>query len=138
MEHNAANLLDKISEQVKALANTQTVLGDEFTLGEFHCRPVIKVGTGFGSAAGTGKDPKSSTDGGGEGAAAGIGVTPVGFLVSRGGEISFIPSDKKTPLSSLIDQVPNLVEKFADMKKGDRKDDDKEEKKEKKEEKAKK
>jgi uncharacterized spore protein YtfJ len=109
-------LLDKISEHVKSLASTETVLGEEFKLGEFTCRPVIKVGTGFGSGVGSGTDPKTKNQGSGGGAGAGIGVVPLGFLVTKGDEISFIPSDKKTALSSLLDKVPDLVEKVAEMK----------------------
>ena len=109
-------LLDKVSEHVKSLASTETVLGEEFKLGEFTCRPVIKVGTGFGSGVGSGTDPKTKNQGSGGGAGAGIGVVPLGFLVTKGDEISFIPSDKKTALSSLLDKVPDLVEKVADLK----------------------
>ena len=128
MDFNIENLLDKVSDHVKSLASTETILGEEFTLGEFTCRPVIKVGTGFGSGAGSGKDPKSTSAAGG-GAGAGIGITPLGFLTTKGDQIYFIPSDKKTPLSSLIDKVPDLVEKVADMKnKGDKKEEKKEEK----------
>ncbi len=132
MDIDIENLLDKVSDHVKSLASTETILGEEFTLGEFTCRPVIKVGTGFGSGAGSGKDPKSTSPAGG-GAGAGIGITPLGFLTTKGDQIYFIPSDKKTPLSSLIDKVPDLVEKVADMK---NKGDKKEEKEEKKEEKG--
>ncbi len=132
MDIDIENLLDKVSDHVKSLASTETILGEEFTLGEFTCRPVIKVGTGFGSGAGSGKDPKSTSAAGG-GAGAGIGITPLGFLTTKGDQIYFIPSDKKTPLSSLIDKVPDLVEKVADMK---NKGDKKEEKEEKKEEKG--
>ncbi len=130
MAINIENLLDKVSDHVKALASTDTVLGEEFTLGEFTCRPVIKIGTGFGSGAGDGDDPKGKGKGGGGGAGAGIGVTPVGFLTTKGDQIYFIPSDKKTPLSSLIDKVPDLVEKVAEMKnKGEKKEEKSEEKK---------
>ena len=128
MDINIENLLDKVSEHVKTLVSTETILGEEFTLGEFTCRPVIKVGTGFGSGAGTGNDSKSNKGLGG-GAGAGIGITPLGFLTTKGDQIYFIPSDKKTPLSSLIDKVPDLVEKVADMKnKADKKEEKKEEK----------
>jgi len=116
MEFKIEELLDKVSEHVKSLASTETVLGEEFKLGEFTCRPVIKVGTGFGSGAGTGDDPKGKNKGTGGGAGAGIGIVPLGFLTTRGDEISFIPSDKKTALSSLFEKVPDLVEKMADMK----------------------
>ena len=113
MEVNIEELLNKISEHVKSLASTDTVLGEEFKIGEYTCRPVIKVGTGFGSGAGSGEDPKKKQSGTGAGAGAALGVVPIGFLVAKGDNISFIPVDKKTPLSSLIDKVPDLVDKFA-------------------------
>lgn len=125
MDSNIESLLDKVSDHVKTLASTDTILGEEFTLGEFTCRPVIKVGTGFGSGAGEGDDPKNKNKGSGVGAGAAIGVTPVGFLTTRGDEIYFIPSDKKTPLSSLIEKVPDLVEKVADMKNREEKKEEK-------------
>ena len=126
MNINIEALLDKVSDHVKTLASTETILGEEFKLGEFTCRPVIKVGTGFGSGAGEGNDPKSNKGAGG-GAGAGIGITPVGFLTTRGDEIYFIPADKKSALSSLIEQVPDLVEKVADMKNKEEKKDKKNE-----------
>ena len=133
MEIKIDELLDKVAGHVQSLASTETILGEEFKIGEFTCRPVIKVGTGFGSGVGTGDDPKSKSKGTGGGAGAGIGVTPVGFLVARGDELSFIAVDKKTALSTLFEQVPDLVEKVAEMKnKGDKKEEEKEEKKEEK------
>jgi uncharacterized spore protein YtfJ len=125
MDVNIEQLLDKVSDHVKTLASTETILGEEFKLGEFTCRPVIKVGTGFGSGAGEGDDPKNKNKGGGGGAGAAIGVTPVGFLTTKGDEIYFIASDKKTALSSLIEKVPDLVEKMADMKKKEEKKEEK-------------
>ncbi len=116
MDLNLESLLDNVSGHVKSLARTETILGEEFTIGEFTCRPVIKVGTGFGSGAGSGDDPKSKKEGTGGGAGAGIGIVPVGFLVAKGDEISFIASDKKSGLSALFDKVPDLVEKMAEMK----------------------
>ena len=129
MDINIESLLDKVSDQVKTLASTETILGEEFTLGEFTCRPVIKVGTGYGSGAGEGDQPKGKNKGGGGGAGAAIGVTPVGFLTTKGDEIYFIPSDKKTALSSLIEQVPDLVEKVAEMKNKENKEEEKKEEK---------
>lgn len=130
MDIKIDELLDKVSGHVQKLASTETILGDEFTIGEYSCRPVIKVGTGFGSAAADGTDPKSKGKGFGGGAAAGIGITPVGFLVARGEEISFVPSDKRSALSAILEKVPDLVEKVADMKNKEEKADKKEEKKE--------
>ena len=131
MDIKIDELLDKVSGHVKTLASTETILGDEFTIGEYTCRPVIKVGTGFGSGAATGDDPKSKGKGSGGGAAAGMGIVPLGFLTAKGDEISFIPVDKKTPLSTLIEKVPDLVEKVVDMQgKGKAEKEEKEESKE--------
>ncbi|HER07542.1 MAG TPA: sporulation protein [Bacteroides sp.] len=132
MDINVKELLDKVSEHVKELASTETVLGEEFKLGEFTCRPVIKVGTGFGSGIGTGEESKSKNKGSGGGAGAGIGVVPLGFLVTRGDEISFIPVDKKSSLSTLFEKVPDLVEKMADLKTKEKGKEEKGEKEEKK------
>ncbi len=125
MELKIDELLDKLSEHVKGIANTDTVVGEEFKIGDFTCKPVIKLGTGFGSGYGSGDDPKGKYKGSGGGAGAGIGIIPLGFLVAKGSEISFIAVDKKTALSTLFEKVPDLVEKMAEMKS---KKEDKEEK----------
>ena len=128
---NVEALLDKVSGHVKELARTETVLGEEFKIGEFTCRPVIKVGTGFGSGMGSGEEPKKGAGTGG-GAAAGVGVSPLGFLVTKGNEISFIGVDRHTAFTKLLEKVPDLVEKMADMKGGKKEKAEKEEKETKK------
>ncbi len=126
MEINVEELLDKVSEQVKSFAKTDLVIGEEFRIGEFTCKPVIKVGTGFGSGVGTDDRFKGKKKGEGGGAGAAIGVIPVGFLVSRGDEISFIAADRKKGLHTLFEKVPDLVEKMAEMK--EKKEEGKEDK----------
>jgi uncharacterized spore protein YtfJ len=64
---------------------------------------------------GTG-DAKQKKKGEGGGAGAAIGVVPVGFLVAKGDEISFIASEKKKGLHTLFEKVPDLVEKMVDIK----------------------
>ena len=112
---NFEEMLNKISDHVKSMANTDTVIGEEFKLGEFSCKPVIKVGVGFGSGGGTGKDEKNMAGTGG-GAGAGIAIAPLGFLVTNGAEISFVPVDRKKGLSAIFDKVPDLMEKMMEMK----------------------
>ncbi len=116
MEMNFEELLDKVSEHVKNMARTETVIGEEFTLGEFVCKPVIKVGVGFGSGGGSGNEPKQSVQGTGGGAGAGVGVAPLGFLVAKNDEISFISVDRKKGLSSIFEKVPDMMEKMMEMK----------------------
>lgn len=116
-EINFEEMLNKISDSVKSFANTDTVIGDEFKLGEFSCKPVIRIGVGYGTGGGSGDDPKKKASGTGGGAGAGIGISPIGFLVTKGGEISFIPADKKSGLGSIFDKVPDLIEKIVEKTK---------------------
>jgi uncharacterized spore protein YtfJ len=117
MEANFEQLLDKLSDHVKEMAQSKTIIGDEFKLGEFTCKPVVKMGVGFGTGGGKGDDEKTKCKGTGAGAGAGIGIAPVGFLISRGDEISFVATDKKKGLQTIFEKVPDLMEKIIEMKK---------------------
>ena len=130
MEINVETLLNAVSEQVKSHTNTEQVLGEEFQMGEYTCRPVIKIGAAFGSGGGIGDDPKKHTSGSGEAGGAGLAVVPQGFLVTRGEEINFISIKKNTALSSLLEKMPDLMEKMAEKKNksGDKKEEKKDNK----------
>jgi uncharacterized spore protein YtfJ len=122
MEMNFGETFDKMLEQLRMMANTESVVGEPLQIGEFTCIPVIKMGVGFGgggAAGGADELKKGKGKGNGGGAGAGIGITPIGFLVSRGREISFLStSDKKTALETIFDKVPDLLDKVLEMKKG--------------------
>ncbi len=115
MEINFNELLTKITDFMKSEAKTETVIGEQFTLGEFTCVPVIKVGMGFGSGGGEGEDPKKGK-GTGAGAGAGVGIEPIGFLVTREDSISFLSAGKSKGLAAMFEQVPELIEKLAKKK----------------------
>lgn len=127
MENKIDELLDKISEHVKEMTKTETIIGEEFKIGEFTCKPVIRVGVGFGSAGGEGDHPKQKGSGTGQGAGAGIGISPVGFLVTKGGNIHFLQAEKNKGLGAAIEKMPDLIEKFMEMK--NKKEEEKESKK---------
>ena len=46
------------------------------------------------------------------GAGAGVGIEPIGFLVTKGDEISFIETGKSHGLSAAFEKVPDLIEKI--------------------------
>jgi uncharacterized spore protein YtfJ len=123
MENNVENVLDKLSEHVQSIATTSTVIGEEFTIGDFTCKPVMKVGIGMGTGKGDGEDPKCKGKGSGTIAGAGIGMAPIGFLVAKGGEISFVPSGEKKGLQAIFDKVPDLLEQLMEIKKKKEKND---------------
>ena len=108
-------LLNQITEFIKAEAKTDTVVGEQFELGEFKCVPVIKVGMGFGSGGGEGIEPKSVKREG-VGAGAGIGIEPIGFLVTRNDEITFLEAGKAHGLSAAFEKMPDMIERIYSKK----------------------
>lgn len=115
MDLHFEELLGKITEFMKNEANTETVVGKAFELGEFKCVPVIKVGMGFGSGGGEGTEVKKGK-GQGAGAGAGIGIEPIGFLVTKDDHISFLQAGKTSGLAAAFEKVPDLIEKLATAK----------------------
>jgi uncharacterized spore protein YtfJ len=123
MELRMEELLSKITDFIKAETNTETVIGKQFELGEYKCVPVIKVGMGFGSGVGEGTPKKEvkgegTTQGGGAGA--GVGIEPIGFLVSRGEDISFLATGKSSGLASVFEKMPDMIDKIAKIKTQDK------------------
>ena len=117
MDLHFEDLLKQITDFIKSEAKTETVVGEQFELGEFKCVPVIKVGIGFGSGGGEGADLKTKTrKGQGMGAGAGIGIEPIGFLVTKGESISFLETGKTHGLAAAFEKMPDVLEKFMDKR----------------------
>ncbi len=117
MDLHFDELLGKITDFLKTEAKTETVVGEPFELGQFKCVPVIKVGIGFGSGGGESIENKAKAmKGQGAGAGAGIGIEPIGFLVTKGEEISFIATGKIHGLAAAFEKVPDIIEKIIEKK----------------------
>ncbi|WP_228235850.1 GerW family sporulation protein [Allomuricauda sp. M10] len=112
MDLHFEELLNKVTDFIKTEAKTETIIGEPFQLGEFKCVPVIKVGMGFGSGGGEGVEGKMKK-GEGVGAGAGIGIQPIGFLVTKGDEISFLEAGKTHGLAAAFEKVPDLIERIV-------------------------
>jgi uncharacterized spore protein YtfJ len=117
MKMNFEEMIPQLTEFLKSEAKTETVIGKEFKLGEFNCVPVIRVGMGFGSGGGEGEAPNKQGHGEGGGIGGAIGLEPIGFLVSREDQISFISSKSSMGLSKAFEKVPDLIDKFLENKK---------------------
>jgi uncharacterized spore protein YtfJ len=116
MEMNYEELLNRITQFIQNEAKTETIIGTPFQLGDYSCIPVIRVGLGFGTGGGEGDAPKTGHGSGG-GAGAGMGIEPIGFLVSRGKEITFLSTKTNKGLTAAFEKVPELISKFIDARK---------------------
>ena len=120
MPFNFEETVKQLTDFMKSEAKTETVVGQSFQLGEFTCVPVIKFGMGLGYGGGEGHGDaagKGKGEGTGAGAGGGIGVEPIGFLTTRGDQISFIPTRSNKGLSAVFEKVPDFFEKMMDKKK---------------------
>ena len=123
MAFNLEETVKQLTDFLKTEAKTETVVGQSFQLGEFTCIPVIKFGIGLGYGAGEGHGDavgKGKGEGTGGGAGGGIGVEPIGFLTTRGDQISFIQTRSNKGLSAAFEKLPDLLEKMFDKKKADK------------------
>ncbi len=116
MEFNLEEMLNKVVDELRTAAKTETVIGQPFKLGDFECVPVIKISMGFGSGGGAGTISKAGPGKAGA-AGAGIGLEPLGFLVSKGDQISMVSVSRSKGLDSVFEKVPDLLEKIIDKKK---------------------
>ncbi|MDX2246030.1 MAG: spore germination protein GerW family protein [Bacteroidia bacterium] len=116
MNTNFDDLLSKITEFLKNETKTETVIGEQFKLGEYECIPVMRVGLGFGFGEGEGEDKKTAHGMGG-GAGAGFGMEPMGFLATRGSEITFVPTRHARGLTVALEKLPDVLAKYFDSTK---------------------
>ena len=119
MEMKFEALLEKVTHFIENEAKSETVVGEAFQLGEYSCIPVIRLGMGFGTGGGEGDSPKQGHGTGG-GAGAGMGIEPMGFLVSRGDQISFVSTRIHTGLGAAFEKVPDLISKYLDQQQAEK------------------
>jgi uncharacterized spore protein YtfJ len=122
---NLDYMLGKLSEFLKSEAKTETIIGQQFQLGEFTCVPVMSVGLGLGTGGGEGKGKgKGPGNGKGEGegegfgamGGAGVGMGPVGFLVTRDHTIEFISARSSKGFGALMEKAPDIMERIFNKK----------------------
>ena len=116
----AADLIKTLLEGFKAVAKTETVVGEGIKAGEFTVLPISKISLGVGAGAGT-EQIKTSGGSGGAGGG-GICVEPIAFLVVKDGEVSIL-NLRRLPamIESFFSKVPDMVEKAVNIVKGKKK-----------------
>lgn len=124
MNANLNELLGTVTDFLQSEAKTETIIGKQFQLGDFSCVPVMSVSIGLGSVGGEGKGkggakdgPEGEGEGGAVGAGGGVNITPLGFLVAHGEQVSFISSQHSKGLSAAFEKVPDLLSKYFEQEK---------------------
>lgn len=107
-----SNFIDTLLEKMKTSIKTESVIGDPITVGEVTIVPIAKVTFGFGA----GGEDLEKTNGFGGGSGGGATITPIGFIVVKGADVSLIPMhEKETLFDKLIDPASyDKLEKIFD------------------------
>lgn len=111
------DLLGISIEKIKEMADVNAIIGEPIKLADgTTIIPVSKVSYGFASG-GSDLPSKYDKDLFGGGAGAGVSIKPEGFLViSPDGSAKMVTMEGKTdPISSAIENVPNIIDKVTNI-----------------------
>lgn len=104
MNNKIMENIKAVFDGVAAVANTQQVVGEPYTVGETTIVPFLEtsVGAGFG-------DFSSEKDAGGMACR----VKPIACLVIQNGFTKLISIDNQDPISKALDIIPDMVDKLT-------------------------
>lgn len=112
MNINVESIIQKVTDTIK----TETVIGNQITVGEVTLIPIINVSFGFGAGGGDGKSG-GNDQGNGAGGGGGARMTVSGMMVVKGDEVNFVPTGKgagKTgSIDKVLDALPELLKKIS-------------------------
>ena len=114
------DMMGAAMDKVRAMVDTNTIVGQPITTPDgVTLIPISKVSFGFGS--GGGDYGKPAKDGFGGGAAAGVKIDPVAFLIIKDGTTRVLPVavPPATTVDRIVDMAPDIldkVEKYFDKK----------------------
>ena len=118
---NIMEMLSAIVGEIKAIAKSETIIGEPITLGDKTVVPMVKISVGFGAGGGEGteQEKRSGFGGGGGG---GVMIEPAAFLVIDDDKISLLPA-KSQKFEKLVEAIPDVLEKIQKlMPKGKKKE----------------
>jgi uncharacterized spore protein YtfJ len=100
------NIASVILEKLRAIAQTDTIIGKPIIVEGVTLIPVSKVSVGFGLGSNTGKSELAGSGGG-------LSVEPIAFIVVSGGDARLMSLTRdKDVFGKAIDLVPEVVALF--------------------------
>ena len=115
MALNFESILGSITNELKTIAKTESVVGEPIEIDGKTIIPVIKIKLGFGAGAGEDMSGGKSSGGSGGGGGGGMGIEPAAFITIVGDEISVL-SPKGSRFDKIAESVPGIVSKIMELK----------------------
>lgn len=120
----AHEIIEQVTNTLSDIAQSDVVVGTPFEVGKVTLVPISRVAAGFGGAGGEGKGDvqsgnKKRPEGSGTGKGGGSGgaalVRPVAVVVFGEDGVEVLPiAEKQGKLEKLLDQIPDLIERFKE------------------------
>jgi uncharacterized spore protein YtfJ len=118
----ATDLIKTLLDGFKAVAKTETIVGEGIKVGEYMVLPVSKISLGSGAGAGT--EQIKTTGGSGGAGGGGICVKPIAFLVVKEGEVSILNlRTMPAMMEAVFGKLPVMMEKTVNIFRGKKKDE---------------
>ena len=119
-EHPIKGLMDTTLDKIRAMVDSNTIIGTPIhTADGTMIVPVSKMSFGFASG-GSDFPSKTNKDLFGGGGGAGVSVTPVAFLVVKGGNVRMVQlADTANTVDRAIGMLPDVVDKITELFKKD-------------------
>ena len=117
-QHPVSEFTDSALNGLRSLVDVNTVIGDPITAPDGTVIiPVSKVT--FGYASGGSDWPTSRPDVFGGGTGGGVTISPVAFLVLRGGDVEVLsmPQPADNTADRIVNAVPGIIDKVLKSKK---------------------
>jgi len=117
MSEKLPNMLENAIGKIREMVDVNTVVGDPITMDNVTILPISKVSVGLGGG-GTDfatKNPNVKENPFGGGVAAGLKITPVGFLIIKEGSVRMLPValPASTTADRLVEMLPDTLDKIV-------------------------
>ncbi len=110
---DAQSFMENMYSKLDNFLKTETVIGEPIEAGPVTLIPIISASFGLGGGLGS----SSQAD---EGSGGGVGcrITPTAVLVVREDDVKLVRLTGKGSLETLLENVPELLEKIQGLKQG--------------------
>ena len=117
MSEKLPNMLENAIGKIREMVDVNTVVGDPINADNVTILPISKISVGLGGG-GTDfvtKNSQGKENPFGGGVAAGVKITPVGFLVIKEGSVRMVPValPASTTADRLVEMLPDTLDKIA-------------------------
>ncbi len=118
-------LISTLMKELHKISRTESVVGRPLEVGETHVVPICDLSIGFGTVGGGGKGGllsrrRAAGEGDAGGAAGGIGITPVGFVIvgpDGRATLQSLRHRRASALTKAVDLIPKLADQVLPPRK---------------------